>query len=134
MRYRSILLRRLFAAGLLLTATACRSKSGSLADWWMPRPRLQHVGKVWTFDDSVQWRSKRDSILRAVTKLGGHSVVCDAPPAMRRFANALYWERNGYYLKITAEKMTPVRYSRRPWLVSLEGYSQVPFECRNPPD
>jgi len=70
-----------------------------------------------------------------VTQLGGHAVVCDAMPSRRRFVDgALYWEYNGYYLKIRAQK-SPAAYDwPQPWQVSLEGYSQMPFECLNRPD
>ncbi len=116
-----------------MTGIACQSKSGPPAFSWMPSPRLQHVGRVWSFEDSVEWKSKRDSLLTAVIQLGGDPVVCKASPTNRRFsANALYWRYKDYYLKIRAEKISR-DYLGRPWVVSLEGYSVMPFECLNRP-
>ncbi|HJP85883.1 MAG TPA: hypothetical protein VJ852_07840 [Gemmatimonadaceae bacterium] len=130
---RLIVFGSLLGLGLLIGASSCQSRSALFGYGWMPRPRLQHVGRAWSFADSAQWKAKRDSILTAVVQLGGEAVTCQALPADRRFANALYWRYNAYYLKIRAQKMAPPPYWHRPWVVSLEGYSLMPFECRNRP-
>jgi hypothetical protein len=96
--------------------------------------RLRHAQSVWSFADSAAWAHQRDSLLTAITQLGGSPVVCETTPAKRGFANVLYWRSSGLYLKVRAEKINRDFHGSMPWIVSLEAFPHMPYECLNAQD
>jgi len=98
--------------------------------------KLMHAATSWALADSAAWQQKRDSIFRAISDLGGHPVGCATWPAQRWFANAYYVKFPDFYLKIRAEKFDRgLAIPPMPWMLSVEGYPRMPYECVNrPPD
>lgn len=95
--------------------------------------RLKHAQSVWSLADSAQWQWKRDSILTELARLGGRPVACTLRLPDRWFANAVYWRFPNFYLKLRADKFDRGFESPMPWIVSIEGFPQMPFECLNRP-
>ena len=94
-----------------------------------------HAATIWSLADSAEWRSKRDSIFTAISHLGGHPVGCATVPAQRWFANGAYYVKlSDFYLKVRAEKIERDSPAPMPWVLSVEGFPQMPYECMNRPD
>ena len=93
------------------------------------------VGQTsWSFADSAQWQRTRDSVLTSLAKLGGHIVACNTRPERQWFTlGSYYWKFPDFYVKVHAMKVdwdipVPLR-----WILSVQGHTEMPFECMNRP-
>ena len=94
---------------------------------------VKHAQTAWMLGDSVEWRWKRDSLLTSLAKLGGHLVSCNTIPPFRLLANAYYWKFPGFYLKVRADGVSSMIGPSPRWVVSMEGFPHMPYECLNRP-
>ena len=97
-------------------------------------PQFNHAHRVWAYADRIGWESKHDSLFASLGRLRAQRVTCQPDPTMQRFVEgATYWRIDPYYLKIRAQKLERPLYLPKPWVLSIEAFSEMPFECRTGP-
>jgi hypothetical protein len=96
--------------------------------------RISNARRFWAVSDSASWEKTRDSIASAMNHLGGRRIACWKNPndSLLRIRETQYWKFPTYSVRFVAYR-TDDDHKRSPWLLQLDGYPQLPYECVSDP-
>jgi hypothetical protein len=96
--------------------------------------QIKGAKRAWSVLDSADWQRERDSIPRALARLGGRQIMCPQPAAanLTWLVKSSYWKFPSFYVRMTAyDFATFPGPAMSRWQLQLDGYPDAPYECEH---
>jgi hypothetical protein len=92
--------------------------------------RINNAHRYWAVPDSSSWQRTRDSVALTMQRLGGRRISCwtSPNPSLLHIRDTQFWKFPSYSVRFISYR-TDDDHKRSPWLLQLDGYPTLPFEC-----